>query len=192
MKQSEQTSISSSADLSYEYALLTKIAANLRSGFILLNQAEDIVYANPSAQRLLGLASDLVWPLPAFDLCKQLLTLAANPSTAQAELERLWRAPEEESFVDLALTDTAIRWLRVQSFPVLNIPGHLVGRGVLLDDITPERSATQSHNETLALAAHELKTPLAIIKGSATTLLSNSMRWARNAANDRYADRSLA
>jgi DNA-binding response OmpR family regulator len=53
----------------------------------------------------------------------------------------------------------------------------LLGRGVLLDDITLERSATQSRNETLAMAAHELKTPLAIIKGSATSLLSSSIRW---------------
>ena len=40
-----------------------------------------------------------------------------------------------------------------------------------------ERSAAQTRNETLALAAHELKTPLAIIKGCATTLLGSSTRW---------------
>jgi DNA-binding response OmpR family regulator len=45
------------------------------------------------------------------------------------------------------------------------------------DDVTLERSSAQSRDETLAMAARELKTPLAIIKGSATTLLSNSIRW---------------
>src|SRR5260370_35397126 len=35
----------------------------------------------------------------------------------------------------------------------------------------------ESRSETLALAASELKTPLAIIKGCATTLLGNSLRW---------------
>jgi len=67
--------------------------------------------------------------------------------------------------------------LRVQSFPVRDDQDHLLGRGVLLDDITLERSPAQTRSETLALAAHELKTPLAIIKGCATTLLGNSMRW---------------
>jgi DNA-binding response OmpR family regulator len=55
--------------------------------------------------------------------------------------------------------------------------GQLLGRGVLLDDITLERASMEARGETLTLAAHELKTPLAVIKGCATTLLGNSMRW---------------
>ncbi len=160
-------------DLAEEHAILANIASNLRSGFILLNQAETIAYANPIAQRLLKLnpASAL------FDVRAQLVKMAVDPAGTQTELDRLWEHPEQESSTDLALTDAAIRWLRVQSFPIHSQPGHLLGRGLLLDDITLERSATQTRNETLAMAAHGLKTPLAIIKGSATTLLSNSMRW---------------
>ena len=68
-------------------------------------------------------------------------------------------------------------WLRIRSFPVRDNKGNLLGRGVLFDDITLERSLIKSRGETLALAAHELKTPLAIIKGCATTLLGSSARW---------------
>jgi DNA-binding response OmpR family regulator/signal transduction histidine kinase len=164
-------------NLSNEYAILAGIAANLRSGFLLLNQAEAITYVNPSAQRLLSLDEEVLDTLQPFDIRQQLVALAVNPANAQDELDRLWSHPEEESSTDLALTDAAIRWLRVRSFPICDPPGRLLGRGLLLDDITLERSATQTRNETLAMAAHELKTPLAIIKGSATTLLSNSMRW---------------
>ncbi len=165
------------ADLAEEHTLLAGIAANMRSGFILLNQAEDIAYVNPMARRLLHLEDDLFSAQPVFDVRQQLVALAVNPAMAQVELDRLWGQPEEESFFDLAMADAVIRWLRVQSFPVRDTPGSLLGRGVLLDDITLERSADSTRGETLAMAAHELKTPLAIIKGSATTLLSNSMRW---------------
>lgn len=170
-------SLQPTKDLAEEYSLLAGITANLRSGFLLLNQAEHIAYANPSAWRLLHVEDASPEMHKAFDLRQQLVSLAIDPSSARLELDRLWQSCEEESFTDLALADAAIRWLRVQSFPVHDTPGRLLGRGVLLDDITLERSADQTRGETLAMAAHELKTPLAIIKGSATTLLSNSIRW---------------
>lgn len=165
------------AELAEEHAILAGVASNMRSGFLLLNGSEAVAYANPSARRLLQVENELLYDQPAFNVRQQLVALACDPAGAQAELDRLWLHPEQTGFTDLALTGAAIRWLRVQCFPVCDPPDRLLGRGVLLDDITLERSATQTRNETLAMAAHELKTPLAIIKGSATTLLSNSMRW---------------
>ena len=166
-----------SSSLAREYFILSEIATNMRSGFILLNPAEQIAYFNPSAERLIGISKGKLIEQPIFDVRKQLISLAANPESAQVELERIWLHPEQESSTDLALADAVIRWLRVQSFPVRDDLDQLLGRGVLLDDITLERTSAQTRNETLALAAHELKTPLAIIKGCATTLLGNSMRW---------------
>ena len=166
-----------SSSLAREYFILSEIATNMRSGFILLNPAEQVAYFNPSAERLIGINRGKLLEQPIFDVRKQLISLAANPESAQEELDRIWLYPEQESSTDLALADAAVRWLRVQSFPVRDNLDQLLGRGVLLDDITLERTPAQSRNETLALAAHELKTPLAIIKGCATTLLGNSMRW---------------
>ena len=160
-----------------EYCVLAGVASNMRSGFILLNSAEQVAYLNPSAERLLGVAGGELLEQPIFDVRKQLVSLAANPESAQAELDRVWLHPEKESSTDLALADAAVRWLRVQSFLVRDDPGHILGRGVLLDDVTLERSSMQSRSETLARAAHELKTPLAIIKGCATTLLGSSLNW---------------
>ena len=156
-------------------AVLAGVASNMRSGLILLDRQEQVTYSNPSAQRLLGISSSDV--LGLFDVRQQLLSLAAHPTGAHAELDRLWLHPQEEQTTELALSDAAVRWLRVQSFPVHDQPGNLLGRGVLLDDITLERASLQSRSETLALAANELKTPLAIIKGCATTLLGNSLHW---------------
>ncbi len=164
-------------DFAQGHSILTGIAANMRSGFILLNAAEQIAYSNPGAERLLGINSRALQQQGSFDVRKQLVSLAVDPNSAQSELDRIWHHPEQEGFTDLALADAAVRWLRVLSFPVRDDPGQLLGRGVLLDDITLERTATQTRNETLALAAHELKTPLAIIKGCATTLLGSSTRW---------------
>jgi len=163
--------------LAREHYILAGVAANMRSGFILLNRGERITYSNPSAQRLLGISGRDLLKQPVFDVRKQLISLAADPEQAQIELDRVWDHPEQECSTDLALAHAAVRWLRVQAFPVRDHPGHLLGRGVLLDDVTWERTSIQVRSETLALAAHELKTPLAIIKGCATTLLGSSTRW---------------
>jgi DNA-binding response OmpR family regulator/signal transduction histidine kinase len=168
------------ATLAREYSVLAGVAANMSSGFILFNQHEHVTYFNASALRLLGISSRMLVEQPTFDMQGQLLTLAANPEGVEAELDRAWRNAEEESSTDVALTDAAVRWLRVQFFPVRDTSGTFLGRGVLLDDITLERSSIETRSETLALAAHELKTPIAIIKGCATTLLGNSSRWDPN------------
>jgi DNA-binding response OmpR family regulator/signal transduction histidine kinase len=163
--------------LAREHYILAGVAANMRSGFILLNRGERVTYSNPSAQRLLGIGGRDLLKQPVFDVRKQLIPLAADTEQARVELDRVWDHPEQECSTDLALAHAAVRWLRVQSFPVRDHPGHLLGRGVLLDDVTLERTSVQVRSETLALAAHELKTPLAIIKGCATTLLGSSTRW---------------
>lgn len=159
-----------------EYHILSEVCASMSSGFMLLNQ-QRVIYTNQSALRLLQLSKrDLVSPQD-FDVREHLLDLAADRRIAHAELDRVWRYPEQEYATDVALADAAVRWLRIRSFPVHDRRGYLLGRGLLFDDITLERSALEAQGETLARAAHELKTPLAVIKGCATTLLGSSVRW---------------
>lgn len=159
------------------YRVLAEVAANMRCGFMLFNKQERITYTNPSAMRFLHLNSGHLSTGREFDVRQHLLTLAAEPATVGPELERIWYHPEQEAATDIALTDASVRWLRIHSFPVRDEQGEMLGRGILLDDITLERSAVEMRTETLAMAAHELKTPLAIIKGCATTLLGGSARW---------------
>ncbi len=159
------------------FAVLEGVATNMRSGLILLDAEEQVAFSNQSAERLLGISLREMLEQPVFDVRQQLLSLAAQPLDAQVELDRLWLHPDEEQTTDLALADAAVRWLRVHCFPVRDEPGHILGRGVLLDDSTLEHEAMQASSETFALAAHELKTPLAVIKGCATTLLGNAPRW---------------
>ncbi|HLW02016.1 MAG TPA: response regulator [Ktedonobacterales bacterium] len=159
-----------------EQQVLASVTSNMTSGFVLLDCQKRITFANAKVEDLLGLEAGALLNRPAFDFRKQLLSLALDPHLAEEELGRVW-ANDEEVEADLALEHAAVRWLRVRSFPVRDEPGDLLGWGMLLDDVTLERASEKAKSEALALAAHELKTPLAVIKGSATTLLANSRRW---------------
>jgi DNA-binding response OmpR family regulator/signal transduction histidine kinase len=160
-----------------EYTILAEVCASMSSGFMLLNKKERVSYSNERALRLLHINRQEQISLLDFDIRQYLLSIAADPQQATVALEQVWSHPEQEYGTEVALVDAAAKWLRVRSFPVWNESGTLLGRGMLLDDITLEHSAIESRAETLSMAAHELKTPLAIIKGCATTLLGGSARW---------------
>ncbi len=159
-----------------EHGLLASVTSNMASGFVLFDRQERITYANARAEHILGCGAGALADQPAREFRQQLLALAVEPQAAEEALAHLWANPDE-AVTDLALTHAAIHWLRVRSFPICEPPGEPLGWGMLLDDITLERASEKYKSEALAMAAHELKTPLAVIKGSATTLLANSQRW---------------
>ncbi len=78
------------AGFTREYHILTEVAANMSSGFLLLNAREHVAYVNPNALRLLRIGkSDLLAPQD-FDVRQHLLSLVADPNIACAELDRIW------------------------------------------------------------------------------------------------------
>src|SRR5207237_7382400 len=84
-----------------EYRVLAEVAANMSSGFLLLNGHECVAYVNPSALRLLQICkSDLLAPQD-FDVRQHLLSLVVDPNLACAELDRIWSSDEPDASTDL-------------------------------------------------------------------------------------------
>jgi DNA-binding response OmpR family regulator/signal transduction histidine kinase len=165
------------AGFTHQYRALADVCSCMSSGFILLNERDQVTYSNQSALRLLRIGKPDLVAGQEFDVRQHLLSLSADPQQAHSEIARLWETSEQETSTDLVLADAAVRWLRVRTFPVHDKQDRLLGRGMLFEDITLERVAGESRGEMLATAAHELKTPIAVIKGCATTLLGSSARW---------------
>ncbi|HJT58289.1 MAG TPA: ATP-binding protein, partial [Ktedonobacteraceae bacterium] len=62
-------------------------------------------------------------------------------------------------------------------FDVRDEFGQAIGRGLLLRDVTRERELDEFKTTLLAAVGHEVRTPLAAIKGYASTLLQEDVTW---------------
>ncbi len=69
------------------------------------------------------------------------------------------------------------RAIHVRLFDVGDESGQAIGRGLLLRDVTRERELDEFKTTLLAAVGHELRTPLAAIKGHASTLLQEDVTW---------------
>jgi two-component system, OmpR family, phosphate regulon sensor histidine kinase PhoR len=117
----------------------------LPQGVVLVDSTLLVDYANPAAERLLGVGSPggpLPDPWPEFSL----RDLAAS----------LFR-PDPPSGGTLVETDHHFFW--VEGVP----PGTAETAIVIVDDVTERERARQSEREFVENAAHELRTPLAAI-----------------------------
>ncbi len=75
-------------------------------------------------------------------------------------------------------------------FDVGDESGRAIGRGLLLRDVTRERELDAFKTTLLAAVGHELRTPLAAIKGHASTLLQEDVSW--SVADQRHFLRTIS
>jgi signal transduction histidine kinase len=69
------------------------------------------------------------------------------------------------------------RAIHLRLFDVRDESGQLIGRGLLLRDVTREREVDEMKSTLLAAVGHELRTPLSVIKGHVSTLLADDVVW---------------
>jgi signal transduction histidine kinase len=70
------------------------------------------------------------------------------------------------------------RTIQVRLFDVRDETDAAIGRGLLLRDITHEQEMDRFKSSLLAAVGHEVRTPLAAIKGHVSTLLQDDVTWA--------------
>lgn len=67
--------------------------------------------------------------------------------------------------------------LRLHRFDVRDDQGQMIGRGEIWSDVTGDKQVDRMKSSLIAIASHELRSPLAIIKGNITSLLAQDVEW---------------
>ena len=149
-------------------ARLEALTSSMSDALIAVNPDGKVVTFNPAAQRLVGRDITEVLGLPL----DQVLMGQANNDQSPAEALGAFDS-EETVAVQLLLERSDGRYVptAVTAAPVHDVAsGQILGRVLVLRDVTREREIERMKTEFLSNVSHELRTPLTPIKGYAEVL----------------------
>ncbi len=161
---------------SEEKQKLAAIMGSMSDGLVLTGIDGTILYANLGANTLVALPSEDLEGQTIRVLYAALRSAAVDPADCERVLARAESAEAPEGVVEIQRSGQR-RAIHLRLFDVGDEAGRAIGRGLLLRDVTRERELDEFKTTLLAAVGHELRTPLAAIKGHASTLLQQDVTW---------------
>jgi len=161
---------------SEEKQKLEAIMGSMSDGLVLTGIDGTVLYANSGASTIVGLAWEALEYRPISVLYDALRTSAVESVEYEQALARAESAEATEVVVEIRRNGQR-RAIHVRLFDVDDESGQVIGRGLLLRDVTRERELDEFKTTLLAAVGHEVRTPLAAIKGHASTLLQEDVTW---------------
>lgn len=147
-------------ELSQERSKLEKIAQNMETGAILLDHNSEIAFVNNTARKIISFKDlDLSGLLP------QLYQTFASYSISEFVNRCLTGHDDELKDVETLQASYEFKFQTLS-----NETGYLIW----IKDVTSEKLFERSKNELLAVASHQLRSPLTVVKGNTEMLLDKS------------------
>jgi signal transduction histidine kinase len=179
-----------------ERNVVNAVLDSTRDGIIMFDAAGKLVVANERWEELFGVPRWSVAGATAERVLGLIGPLAADPQRLGERLRALLAAPDADPEVPPPARRDASPWemperevptfeflwpqkrfLRCYTAPVRDPDGKSLGRLVVFQDITKERTSEELKSALVSTVTHELRTPLAAIKGYARTLLIEDAGW---------------
>ncbi|MDQ3702568.1 MAG: cell wall metabolism sensor histidine kinase WalK, partial [Chloroflexota bacterium] len=142
---------------------LEAVIQSVTQGIIVLDDRSRLVTINETAQRLLGLPAGL----PAGT------DLATVLTPGQWDMLRPAVLRHDRLMAEINLEEPRQAIVHVAALPVYDDFARLLGRAVVLQDVTEERLLDNVKADFFTAMSHELRTPLSAIKGAAELLLDD-------------------
>jgi PAS domain S-box-containing protein len=161
---------------SEEKQKLEAIMGSMQDGLVLTGNDGKVLYANQGAYTIAGLTGRQLLDQPIDILCTALCGLATNAEDCESIQAQSQATTAREAIIEIRQNDH-LRAIHLRPFDVGDDAGQLIGRGLLLHDVTREHEIDEFKTTLLAAVGHELRTPLAIIKGYTSTLLQEDVSW---------------
>ncbi|NEW07750.1 cell wall metabolism sensor histidine kinase WalK [Paenibacillus sp. SYP-B3998] len=145
---------------------LQGVMENMMSGIMMIDREERIMLLNPSAEYILGFTA------------QELLGKKYNEAKQQYEFAKLIQEcieTREPIRDEMIFYYPAERILDINLNPIAHEDEEWSGVLIVINDITAVRRLERMRSEFVANVSHELKTPIAAVKGFAETLLAGAL-----------------
>jgi signal transduction histidine kinase/HAMP domain-containing protein len=153
---------------------LEAIMGSMSDGLVLTGVDGIILYTNLGASTIVGLPCEALECQPVATLYNALRSVAVDVQEWEQALERTLSC--ETAVVTIRRGEQSLA-IHLRLFDVDDESGGAIGQGLLLRDVTREHELDEFKTTLLAAVGHELRTPLAAIKGHASTLLQEDVSW---------------
>ena len=155
---------------------LEAIMGSMSDGLVLTGIEGIVLYANVGASAIVGLPNVALERHPISVLYDALRAAAVDLADCERALAQAESGEVTELVIEIKRQNQR-RAIHLRLFDVGDEAGQAIGRGLLLRDVTRERELDEFKTALLAAVGHELRTPLAAIKGHASTLLQEDVTW---------------
>jgi PAS domain S-box-containing protein len=161
---------------SEEKRKLEATIGSMSDGLVLTDIDGMVLYANLGASTIVGLPGAALEGCPISVLYDALLAAAVDPANYEQALAQVESAEATEVVMEIRRNGQR-HVIHLRLYDVIDESGRAIGRGLLLRDVTRERELDEFKSTLLAAVGHEVRTPLAAIKGYASTLLQEDVAW---------------
>jgi PAS domain S-box-containing protein len=171
--------------ISYEKQRLDALLDSAADGILILTADHNIERVNTASERMLGLPRAEIVGQPH----DQIIRWARNPegqTLEEAEAKGWPLTSNAYLYVegDLQRPEPPNLPVGITYAPLLSSEGNLRNIIVTVRDITKFRTADEIKNTFVSIVSHELKTPVALIKGYVSTLRRDDASWDRAIVQD--------
>jgi PAS domain S-box-containing protein len=174
----------SDEQLQEETRRLEALIQSLADGLVLEGPTGHVLYANRRLADLTGLTQDDVTRLTGEEVRARLVEAAEDPEAARTSVEAALQDHSPQQILLSREHGAHPLTLRLRTFEVTDSDGEVIGRGMILRDVTRDAELDRMKTSLVATVSHELRTPLAAIKGYASTLLARDVTWAPEAQRE--------
>lgn len=138
---------------------------SLSLGFIMVDTAGNVIVSNEAVEKFFK-------PVPEKMVFKNAIEELKPGLDLKTQYETVLK---EKKVIDIKSVTFGNKYLRIFMAPILFIEGHsgIIGVVILLEDTTEQELLAESKSNFMAIASHEMRTPLAIIRGDTELLLQS-------------------